>query len=189
MIRFAEKKDASQAIDLVMIVLKDMELDIFDKLSEDEVKNLLVTGFIEKPTHRYGYENALVKEIDGEVAGVAFGYPHHLEKNIDEGFFEILEQNNLPIEKYRLFTEEEAFDNEWYLDTLVTSPNHRGKGVAKELLNSLSELATQSNLSIIGLNCDLVNDNAKRIYLNNGFEKSGEIDIAGHRYEHLQKHI
>ncbi|MGX6969814.1 GNAT family N-acetyltransferase [Vagococcus bubulae] len=188
MIRFAQKEDASQAIDLVMIVLKDMELDIFEKLSDKEVKELLVSAYIDKPTHRYGYKNAIVKEIDGKIAGVAFGYPHHHEKTIDDGFYDILEQNNLP-KDYRLFTEEEAFDDEWYLDTLVTSPKFRGQGVAKELLNSLPDLAKQTGLTTIGLNVDKINDNAKRIYLNNGFEKVGETNIAGHEYEHLQKNI
>ena len=188
MIRFAKKEDASEAIDLVMIVLKDMELDIFNKLSEEEVKELLVTAYNEKPNQRYGYNNALVKEIDGKVAGVAFGYPYHREPTIDDEFFEVLENNGLS-KDYRFFTEIEAFENEWYLDTLVTSPEFRGQGVAKELLDSLPKLAKQDNMPAIGLNCDKVNDKAKRIYLNNGFEQVGETMISGHEYEHLQKRI
>lgn len=189
MIRFAKKEDASDVIDLVMIVLKDMELEIFNKLPETKVKQLLVTGFTEKPNQRYGYKNALVKEIDGNVAGIAFGYPDHKEPTIDKDFYEILEANDLPAEEYRFFTEIEAFENEWYLDTLVTSPNYRGQGVAKELLDSLSKLAEQDNMTTIGLNVDKVNENAKRIYLNNGFKKVGETTISGHEYEHLQKTI
>lgn len=188
MIRFAKKEDATQAINLVMIVLKDMELDIFNKLSEEEVKDLLIKAYKEKPTHRYGYKNAMVKEIDGNIAGIAFGYPHHHEKTIDDGFHDILEQHNLSKE-YRLFTEEEAFDDEWYLDTIVTSPDYRGQGVAKELLNALPEIVKETNLSTIGLNVDKINDNANRIYLNNGFQKVGETTIAGHEYDHLQKTI
>ncbi len=188
MIRIAEPKDASEAIDLVMIVLKDMELDIFNKLSEQKVKELLVEAYINEPDYRYGFNNALVKEINGKVAGIAFGYPDHLEENIDDAFINLLLNNNLS-EEYKLFNDEETFKNEWYLDTLVTSPDFRGKGVARELLDALPDLAKKHSRTKLGLNVDKINDNARRIYLNNGFEKVGQIDIANHDYDHLQKHV
>lgn len=186
MIRLAEPKDANEAMDLVMIVLRDMELDIFSKLPEQKVKELLVKAYIEEPDYRYGFNNAIVKEIDGQVAGVAFGYPDHLEETIDDAFINLLLAHDLS-EEYKLFDDEETFKDEWYLDTLVTSPNFRGKGVARELLDALPNLAKQHNRTKLGLNVDKINDNARRIYLNNGFEKVGQIDIANHDYDHLQK--
>lgn len=188
MIRIAEPKDASEAMDLVMIVLRDMELDIFNKLSEEKVKELLVKAYIEEPNYRYGFSNAIVKELDGKVAGVAFGYPDHMEKTIDVPFINLLLEHDLT-EEYKLFNDEETFKNEWYLDTLVTSPDFRGQGVARELLDALPELAKQHDRHVVGLNVDKINDNARRIYLNNGFEKVGQIDIANHDYDHLQKEV
>ncbi|MGX7024114.1 GNAT family N-acetyltransferase [Vagococcus hydrophili] len=188
MIRSAEPKDAAQAMDLVMIVLRDMELEVFNKLSEEKVKELLVKAFVKEPDYRYGFNNAIVKEINGQVAGVAFGYPDHLEKGIDDAFINLLQENDLS-EEYKLFHDEETFKDEWYLDTLVTSPDFRGKGVARELLDSLPDLAKKHNRTKLGLNVDKVNDSARRIYLNNGFEKVGQIDISNHDYDHLQKHV
>ncbi|HCM89300.1 MULTISPECIES: GNAT family N-acetyltransferase [Vagococcus] len=186
MIRSAEPKDANEAMDLVMIVLRDMELDVFNKLAEDDVKKLLIKAFIKEPNYRYGFNNAIVKEIDGHVAGVAFGYPDHLEKNIDDAFINLLLNHNLS-EEYKLFHDEETFKDEWYLDTLVTSPDFRGKGVARELLDSLPYLAKKHNRNKLGLNVDTINESARRIYLNNGFEKVGQIEISNHDYDHLQK--
>ncbi|MGO3731737.1 MAG: GNAT family N-acetyltransferase [Vagococcus sp.] len=188
MIRFAKPEDASQAMDLVMIVLKDMELDIFNKLSEEKVKELLVQAYIEEPDYRYGYNNAIIKEVNNEVAGVVFGYPNEREKTIDDAFVAFLIKNDLT-EEYRLFHDLETFENEWYLDTIVTSPTHRGKGIASELINALPELAKKHNKSIIGLNVDKINDNARKVYLKNGFVQVGEIEIAHHDYDHLQKDI
>lgn len=188
MIRLAKHQDASAAMDLVMIVLKDMELAIFDKLPENKVKELLVTAFSEKPDYRYGVNNAIVKEINGEVAGIAFGYPDHFEETIDDDFIQHLLEHDLS-EDHKLFDDLETFKDEWYLDTLVTSPNFRGQGVARELLDALSPIAKEKNCASIGLNVDQINDNARRIYLNNGFEKVGEIDISNHRYDHLQKNV
>ena len=188
MIRFAEPKDAHEAMDLVMIVLRDMELDIFNKLSEEAIKELLVEAYTTEPNYRYGFKNALVKEIDGTIAGVAFGYPDHMEATIDDAFLKLLNAHQLS-EDYRLFNDKETFSNEWYLDTLVTSPNFRGQGVARELLDALPDLAKQHNCPVFGLNVDKINDNARKIYLNNGFTKVGQIDIANHDYDHLQKQV
>lgn len=188
MIRLAQPKDASEAMDLVMIVLRDMELEVFNKISEEQVKELLVTAFVDKPNYRYGFKNALVKEIDNQVAGVAFGYPDYIETSIDDDFIQLLLENGLT-EEHKFFHELETFKNEWYLDTLVTSPNFRGQGVARELLDSLSTIAKEKECPAIGLNVDKVNESARRIYLNNGFSKVGEIDIANHRYDHLQKNV
>lgn len=188
MIRLAEPKDANQAMDLVMIVLEDMELNVFNQLPKTKIKELLIQGFIEKPTYRYGFQNAIIKEINNEVVGVAFGYPDSLEKTIDQDFIDLLAENDLP-ESYKLFDEEETFEDEWYLDTLVTSPNHRGKGIAKELLEALPLIAKEKNCASIGLNVDQINHHAKKLYLNNGFEKVGEMLIANHQYDHLQKQV
>lgn len=188
MIRFAKPSDGREAIELVMIVLRDMELDIFNKLPEERVIDLLVEAFETEPDYRYGYNNALIKEINGEVAGVAFGYPDHWEEVIDEPFIQLLEKNGLSRD-HRLFTEAEVFEGEWYLDTLVTSQKFRGQGVATELLDALPTQAKKHNLTKLGLNCDQGNDGARNVYINNGLEKVGEIDIANHRYDHLQKEV
>ncbi|MGO2083402.1 GNAT family N-acetyltransferase [Vagococcus sp.] len=186
MIRPAQPEDAFKAMELVMIVLKDMELDVFDKLSEQQLKNLLAEAFQDLPDYRYGYRNAIVKELDNDIAGIAFGYPDHLEKHIDSPYIDFLYSRNLS-DEYRLFNELETFKDEWYLDTIVTSPHFRRRGVASDLLDSLPILAKQHDRQIIGLNVDQVNKGAQKVYLNNGFGKVGEIEIAGHQYDHLQK--
>lgn len=96
MIRLADPKDANQAMDLVMIVLEDMELNVFNQLPKTKIKELLIQGFIEKPTYRYGFQNAIIKEINNEVVGVAFGYPDSLEETIDQDFIDLLAENDLP---------------------------------------------------------------------------------------------
>lgn len=190
MIRLATPNDASQAMDLVLIVLKDMELSIFNQLPEETIKNLLVKGFIEKPNYRYGFNNAIVKEIENEIVGVAFGYPGYAEKEIDNDFLELLIENNLS-KDYLFFDAEEieSLENEWYLDTLVTSPLFRGQGVAKELLNSLPEIAKKHQCSLLGLNVDKINHLAKKLYLDFGYEEVGELSISNHLYDHLQKSV
>ncbi|MGY3765949.1 GNAT family N-acetyltransferase [Vagococcus vulneris] len=188
MIRNAEKKDAKEVIPLIMIVLRDMELNIFQKLSEEEIISLLEIAYVEFPNYRYGYNRAIVKEIDSQIAGIAFGYPDEIEDTIDDDFIQLLISQGLS-EDYRFFNEKECFADEWYLDTLVTSPHFRKQGVAAELLSALPKVAVNSGRKIIGLNCDTVNDKAKSVYLKQGFKKVGEMILADHHYNHLQLNI
>ncbi len=188
MIRPARPEDALEAANLIMIVLKDMDLDIFNRLPEEQVRDLLVQSYMKDEVYRYGFRNALVKEINGSVAGIVFGYPDHLENDIDNAFITVLSENNLS-EEFKLFTEPEVFQNEWYIDTLVTSPDFRGQGVASELLIAIADLAKQCDKQVLGLNVDKVNEHAKQIYLRSGFENVGELTIANHTYEHLQKKL
>ncbi|AQP53155.1 hypothetical protein CBF34_02410 [Vagococcus penaei] len=185
MIRQAQPKDVTDVINLVMIILKDMELAVFDKLSDEEVLNLLEEAYTKYPTYRYGYQTMIVKEIDGQVAGIAVGYPDKREKTIDADFITLLNEHGLS-DDYRFFTEIEAFPNEWYLDTLVTSPDFRRQGVANSLLDALPEIARQQGCDKIGLNCDQINQQAQQVYLKKGFKKMGETTLSNHRYDHLQ---
>ncbi|MGX7014798.1 GNAT family N-acetyltransferase [Vagococcus silagei] len=188
MIRAARPEDAVKAMELVMIVLKDMELEVFNKLTEAQLLKLLAEAFQDLPDYRYGFNNAIVKEINNDIAGVAFGYTDEMEKTIDTPYHQFLQQKDFSTE-YHLFDELETYQDEWYLDTIVASPNFRRQGVATELLGALPLKAKERKRNVIGLNVDQINLSAQKVYLNNGFEKVGEMMIAGHKYDHLQKNI
>lgn len=69
MIRPARTKDAKEIAALVLVVLKDMELPFVKEVGEEKTMAIL-TRAVEYPTYRYGYLRGIVKEIDGEVAGL-----------------------------------------------------------------------------------------------------------------------
>ncbi|MGY3750060.1 GNAT family N-acetyltransferase [Vagococcus acidifermentans] len=186
MIRLATPADAEEAVDLLTIVLRDMELPILTQLPEEQLRDMLIEAFHSTKTYRYGFKNALVNELDGKVAGIAFGYSANDEPIIDDVFNTILKSQSVP-EHYRLFNEPEVYENEWYLDTLVTSANFRGKGVATRLLQTLPDLANQAGHDKIGLNVDQINHHARSLYVNKGFSKVGELTISNHLYDHMQK--
>jgi len=73
-IRFAKKEDRFVMAELVLVILKDMELPFVKEIGEAKTLEILADAMLE-PDYRYGFRRALVNEIDGEVAGVAFGYP------------------------------------------------------------------------------------------------------------------
>ena len=186
MIRFATIEDCSALVPLVLVILKDMELPFLQEVGEEKLTELLNEA-AKNPTYRYGYQRALVKEIDGKVAGVAFGFPSEAEQTVDQPFAEVLAQFGLPVKK--IFTDLETFPGEWYLDTLSVSKDYRGQGIGSELLDAIGMIATRDGKNRVGLCCDFHNLDAKRLYERKGFEIVGQQMIGSHHYHHMQKEI
>lgn len=186
MIRFAEKNDSFAIAQLVLVILKDMELPFVRNVGDEKTIEVLMEA-IADPTYRYGYQRGLVKEIDGEVAGIAFGYPAEDEPMIEEPFYRVLEEKGM--EKQPLFSDPETLPNEWYLDTICVDEKFRGLGVGSELLDSLEIIVRREKKDKIGLCVDQANPNAQRLYKRKGFKVVAEQVISGHLYNHMQKMI
>ncbi len=187
MIRYAEKKDAQAIAPLILVILKDMELPFVARYGEEKTLAVLEAGIVTE-SYRYSYRRALVSEIDGQVAGVAFGYSDKEEPQIDEPLKAILQQLEIDPEE-KLFTDPETLPGEWYLDTISVSPAFRGHGVGTALLEALPQIALRDGEQVIGLSVDRQNPGAKRLYSRMGYEVVAETVISGHDYEHMQRRI
>ncbi|MFV0559605.1 MAG: GNAT family N-acetyltransferase [Enterococcus sp.] len=187
MIRFATKEDGPQIAPLLLVILKDMELPFIDEYGEEKTLAILADA-VSEPDYRYGYPRGIVKEIDGRIAGVAYGYTSEDEATIDDQFKKVLLAHGIE-DEIDLFTDDETFPDEWYLDSISVSEDFRGHGIGSELLEALPKLAHKANKTRIGLSVDKENPAAKRLYERNGFKDVGEMVISGHLYDHMQKEI
>jgi GNAT superfamily N-acetyltransferase len=185
-IRFGEEKDAKDLAELAMIIIRQMELPVTEQLGEKIILETLEEA-IKVKDYRYYYKNALVAVVDGRVAGAAFGYPNESEPGIDEAFADLLEVKAGI--RHTLFTDSEVDGDEWYLDTIAVFPEFRGHKIGTALLDALPRLAEKFGKNVIGLNVDFANPRAEKLYLANGFEKTGEMMISGHNYVHMKKKI
>ena len=96
-------------------------------------------------------------------------------------YFVIYEINDIPV-GYIWYEEiirpESAFrnlDHFIYIHQVSVNEEHRGKGVGKQLFNSVLELAVEKSIKRIGLDYWAMNENAKQIYRNIGFELEKEV--------------
>ena len=186
MIREARKEDAEEIVELFKIILTDMELPILEKVSWEALRPALVDA-VKQDKMRQGYRNAIVKEIEGEIAGFCFSYDGGLSDEVYEPLENSLKKYNLPL--FETYKDEETFEGEWYLDSLVTKPSFRGRGIGKELMQATYQKALDAELSVIGLNVDHDNPKARKLYEKQGFRKTGEVILADHHYDHMQKVI
>ncbi|WP_167629512.1 GNAT family N-acetyltransferase [Listeria valentina] len=187
MIRKATPADAEQIAPLLFTIWKDMELPILEADSEQAILAALQDG-ITVEGYRYGYNRMHVFEENGEIAGVVAGYPGEAEPVIDEPWQVIAKRHKLNY-TFPVFTEKETFPGEWYLDSIVTDPRFRGKGIGTQLLEALPEIARAEGERLIGLSCDKANPKAKKLYQRQGFAATSEIILSGHLYDHMQKRI
>ena len=127
------------------------------------------------------------KEIDGEVAGIAFGYLAEEEERIDLPLSDALKSLGLP--EARIFVDLETYPNEWYLDTIVVNEKFRGYGVGTELLEAVNRAAKEAGADKVGLCVDFANPKAQQLYKRQGFEIVGKQILSGHDYYHMQRPV
>ena len=184
-IRPARAEDAAALAPIILPVLEAMELPFLAAHGIETTRRLLTTA-IQTAEYRYGYARGIVHISDGRITGAAFGYPSEDEAQIDQPFSVVLQQHRLD-PAHRLFTDLEAFPDEWYLDTLAVAPQQRGRGIGAALLQALPEVALANGKNRIGLNVDEANPGARRLYSRLGYQTVGTRQLSGHRYEHMQK--
>lgn len=188
-IREADKDDAGQIAPLINIIYDEMELDELDDVPDPVWMRVLQRAY---QTDAYTGEKATTivaeDQTTGKVVGVAFGYPDQYEEDLDAIIDRITLKANI-FDGDVLDPDLEAFKNEWYLDSIAVDPNYQGQGIGGRLLRSLPEFVHQDGDTIIGLNVDFKNPNAKRLYARHGFKKVGTKRIGDHMYDHMQKPI
>ncbi|MBS7577763.1 MULTISPECIES: GNAT family N-acetyltransferase [unclassified Enterococcus] len=175
-IRVGSEEDIEQLINLVMLVIEDMDLPLLKEIGEAKTRAMLIESS-KNSGDRYSFRRAIVATVNEKIAGVLFGYPSEEEATIDKTFNEI---SPMP-----LFNSKETYGNEWYIDTLVTSPNYRGQGVARRLIQSVPNFASIEQKDVVGLNVDINNIAAKNLYKSCGFVKVSETVIGSHHYDHM----
>lgn len=185
-IREAQPADAPQIAPLMNLIYDEMELTDLEDVPEPDLLQAITAAYRTR-TYLSGAATTVVAEANGQVVGVAFGYPGEREDIVDDVFAQITAKSDAfdaPLE-----AESETTKGEWYLDSLAVSPDHQGKGIGHQLLQALPYYARRDHQAVIGLNVDLENPAAMRLYERMGYEVSGKQMIGDHHYYHMQLEI
>ncbi len=134
---------------------------------------------------QYSYLNALkAVDDDGSAAGVIVAYDGGRLHELRKAFFEevklVLDRDmdgKMP---------DECDSDEYYLDSLSVLPQYRGRGIARTLIEAMSERSHMAGKPL-GLLCDKSNLRARRLYDSAGFRQVGERMFAWELMDHLRK--
>ncbi|QBO36857.1 GNAT family N-acetyltransferase [Periweissella cryptocerci] len=179
-IREATVADNERIGELFGVIFGQMDLAELRDLSETK-RNTLI-GQIYGSTKLKAVAKLMVAEIDGYIVGAAYSYDGNNETKTDEV---IREQTG----DYELHPDQEAQADEWYLEMLVADSEFRGQGIGSALMKNVENLAITSGLPYFSLNVDFANEDARRLYLRQGFVDDGVIKIGEHDYYHMKKQI
>ncbi|GAK48596.1 acetyltransferase [Secundilactobacillus oryzae JCM 18671] len=185
-IRTAQSDDASQIAPLINLIFDEMQLEELEDVPEPGLEKVITMAYRTKD-YLSGKATTVVAEANGQVVGVAFGYPSENEEAVDRVLEDLSAQSD-DFEEPVSF-ESETSGHEWYLDSIAVSPEYQGHGVGSQLLKALPKYADANGQLVIGLNVDFENPGAMKLYERHGFEVVGKRMIGDHEYYHMQRGV
>lgn len=144
----------------------------------------LITKLVEREDSQYSYLNTLVAITETKkIVGICVSYDGAKLKELRKAFIDAA------LEAFgRDFSDmdDETTAGELYIDSLCVDNYFRGRGLAKQLLETTIEKGRKMNLPT-GLLVDTGNPQAERLYHRVGFVYVDDNQWGGHKMKHLQK--
>lgn len=184
-IRPAVRGDAQKAIPLILQAIGSIASVLTGTTDAEEAASIL-RDFFGREQNRVSYENALVLEENGELAGLVMFYDGAGARALDAPL-ERAAARKSGRSDYRIPTEPET--SEFYLDTLSVSPGHQGKGFGSKLVEAVCDRARRLGHPRIGLLVEVDSPAPRRLYERLGFRVDYTKWIAGQEYFHMVREL
>lgn len=182
-IRSARPQDAGAAARLLYDALHDVAHRLTGEDSEEKAIEVLEQYF-RADEGRLSYRQSAVEEIAGEVAGIIVAYGGDQAAELDRPILDRLRKlKNDPT----VSLDQEADEDEYYIDTLSVSPQFGGKGIGSALMLHAENRAKELKYHKIALAVVTDNHRAHSLYDRKGYETDKDIMINGHVYHHMVK--
>ena len=131
----------------------------------------------------YSYENTLVAEIDGKVAGAMCAYDGADYQRLKQPIVDVLGADS----GFALLKETEA--GEFYLDSVGVLPEYRGRGIASSLFEAQCERAASLGHKVVGLIVDVDKPQTEALYARLGFTYLDDKDFFRHTMRHMVRNL
>jgi ribosomal protein S18 acetylase RimI-like enzyme len=182
-IRGAVKKDANKAVELIHIAITDIAEQLTGQTKKENIQKTL-SQFFRGDNNRLSYQNIIVADILGKIAGIIITYPGEKATRLDEPILKRLRKKRRNEE---IHFDKEANENDFYIDTLCVNDLFRGYGIGTMLLKDAEKMAIEKGYSRVSLNVAHDNQMAKKLYERVGYSKEKVIQINKHPYDYMVK--
>lgn len=147
--------------------------------SEDDRVLKGLTSLIKNTENRHSYKNTFVVRNEDEILGVVVLYDGKRGKLLDQMLSEKLSHT----------IDNEAHDDEYYIDTICVSKSARGKGIGTKLLIFAEQHARFLGYKKLSLNVELEKVQARKLYERQGFVITEPWTINGEPFHHMVKQL
>lgn len=179
-IRPAVSADAATIAEVIAMAIGD-EAGLRNYCGEEYMA--VLTEVARREATQYSWQNALVAELNGVVAGAVVGYDGAQLYTLREGTFATI---NEFVERTQTIVDETSA-GEYYLDSVGVLPQYRGMGVGRALVSAFCDKAFAEGHQRVGLIVDFENPDAERLYTSLGFVRIGTRPFFTHQMWHLQR--
>ncbi len=143
----------------------------------------VLTAIARAKATQYSWQNTLIAEYEGQVAGAVVGYDGARLEQLRKGTLAIIQEQ---VGRVPTIADETEM-GEYYLDSVAVMAEFRGLGVGACLVDAFCDKAFAEGYERVGLIVDCDNPKAEKLYASQGFEPIGERTFFGHRMRHLQR--
>lgn len=173
-LKAAQPEDASQIAPLMIIAGRGFYEFLFEGLELGCSLEQMITRLVSADKGPYGFQNHMIAERCGHLAGFVNAFPARLIR--DQG------RGPIPPERWdHIAPLNEVMDWEsFFLSGIAVLPDDRGHGVAQALLESVFTKARQLGFQNVTLHVLEGNDRALRLYERSGFAVARTAVLAPH---------
>lgn len=188
MIRKAEKADFPFIFPILKQIFDEMQMKSINQLPDSTFYDLMHLGYLSE-NYRYSYRRIWVNtDQNNQIRGMIDMYSYADQKIIDFVLKPAYPKVGLPTSTI-IFSDQEAWPHEWYIDAIAVAPKYWGKGIASQLLDLAPQIANKNGYHLLSLNVDKENPRAQRLYLHKGFTTTKEMKIGNRIYDHMIKKV
>lgn len=183
-IRQARREDAT----VIAPLIYDAIGDIANRLTGETEPTHIITeleALVQETTNRHSFLNTFVATQNDNVLGIVVLYDGKRGRELDALLVERLQAKKARTIKIDL----EAYDEEYYLDTICVAPNARGLGIGTKLLAFAEEKGRELGYKKLSLNVETEKDKARQLYERFGFIVTEPWIIIEEKFHHMVKEL
>ena len=177
-VRLGRAEDHVVTVDLLMLAAGDLLVSIFGNGDESKTREFLHHAW-QQGKGQYGYDHHYVIELEQAVKGVVTVWHNQLDVDFDRFTLSIITDFFGLDEALEIVKRSQFYcaaltppgENEIALGHLAVSPDARGVGLAKALVDYCAMLAESLGKDRLVLDVTETNDHASHFYAANGFIK------------------
>lgn len=183
-IRQSSPEDAPSIAPLIFDAIGDIAYRLTGERINSHVIAELET-LVRATDNRHTYLNTFVATNNQDVLGIIVLYSGKTGRELDGILMKKLQEKSATSTQIDI----EAYDDEYYIDTICVASHVRGLGIGTKLLYFAEQQARTLGYKKLSLNVEEGKIKARQLYERHGFVTTEPWEIIGEKFYHMVKEL